>query len=561
MSLNYIQHDFVVPPEMNGAVTTHPVVVAGGGPVGMACALGLARRGVPVVVLEADRQVTHGSRAICISRRSLEILDEMGAAEAIADDGLWWTGGTSYYRDRPVFRLRMPHSNAQKFPPMLNIQQFRLEQYMLDQIERQPLIDYRWQTAISDIDAGDDGCALTLDTPEGQYALQARYVIAADGGRSATRRALGLSLNGTSYEGRYLIADIQVQNPPDMLVERKVWFDPPSNPGSTVILHLQPDGLWRLDFQLLPGQVPEEEEQPERVAERVRSHLEFIGLEVDWALDWVAVYKANAILLDDYRHKNVFFAGDAAHMVPIFGVRGLNSGYEDAQNLAWKLAAVIREQADERLLDSYSPERRAATLETIENATKSTWFMSPPTPGYQLAATAALSLAVDHDFARPLINPRQSAPIPYQHTALNLTSEREADFDGGFVLGQNIADELVEVEGQPMHLLDALRGEGELLALYFADGENLPEAELSELTEAAGVELRVLSRRVLDWPGGAPLLDRAGAVFEAFDARHGTIYLVRPDGHVCARWRQCSAETVKGAVAQLMAGGIAGGAQ
>jgi 3-(3-hydroxy-phenyl)propionate hydroxylase len=106
----------------------------------------------------------------------------------------------------------------------------------------------------------------------------------------------------------------------------------------------------------------------------------------------------------------VFFIGDSAHIVPIFGVRGLNNGLADADNLGWKLGLVLNGEADDRLLDSYSPERRGATLDVFANATKSTRFMTPPTRGWRLAREAALSLSLKHDFPRGLANPRQMQP-------------------------------------------------------------------------------------------------------------------------------------------------------
>ena len=99
----------------------HPVAIAGGGPIGLALALGLARHGVRSVVIEADDAVSYGSRAACISRRSLEILARLDAARPVLDEALAWTAGTSYYRDVPVYRLQMPMDENQRFPPMVNL--------------------------------------------------------------------------------------------------------------------------------------------------------------------------------------------------------------------------------------------------------------------------------------------------------------------------------------------------------------------------------------------------------------------------------------------------------
>ena len=136
-----------------GAGTQHvPVLIVGGGPVGLATALGLARHGVRSVLIEADDGVCTGSRAICISRRSLEIIARLGALEGFLAKGLPWAGGRSFYRDEEVLHFTMPQDANQKLPPMVNLAQYHIEQFLLDAAERQPeLIDIRWQTRVTGV--------------------------------------------------------------------------------------------------------------------------------------------------------------------------------------------------------------------------------------------------------------------------------------------------------------------------------------------------------------------------------------------------------------------------
>jgi 3-(3-hydroxy-phenyl)propionate hydroxylase len=185
-----------------------------------------------------------------------------------------------------------------------------------------------------------EGVILSVETPEGVYELEADWVVATDGARSFVREAVGLKLEGNSYEGRYLIADIKFRS--EYPTERRAWFDPPSNPGSTVLMHRQPDDVWRIDYQIRDDEDSAIELQEERVRARVDAHLQMIGEAPDYELIWISLYKAHCLTLPRYRHGRILFAGDAAHLVPIFGVRGLNSGVDDAGNLVWKLAAVIQ---------------------------------------------------------------------------------------------------------------------------------------------------------------------------------------------------------------------------
>lgn len=164
----------------------HPVAIVGGGPVGLTAALGLARQGIGSVVIEADDSVCTGSRAICISRRILEIIERLGAVDAFLDKGLPWTGGRSFYRDTEVLHFTMPQDENRKLPPMVNLAQYHIEQFLLDAAIKQPeLIDIRWQTRVTAVTNQGSGVTLQLASPAGDYALEAHWLLACDGGRSA----------------------------------------------------------------------------------------------------------------------------------------------------------------------------------------------------------------------------------------------------------------------------------------------------------------------------------------------------------------------------------------
>ena len=392
------------------------VLIAGGGPVGLFAALVLAHHGIASVVVEADADVCDGSRAICISRRSLQILDRVGAAAPFLAHGLHWRYGRSYLGSRQVFELTMPQSDGDRFPPFINLQQNRAEKFLRDACARSGLVDVQWSSKIVRLDTSEHGLTAHVEGAAGVRHLSAEWLIAADGARSTIRDALGLRLEGNSYDSRYLIADIEMQC--DWPTERKVWFDPASNPGSTVIMHRQPENVWRIDYQLRPEQDSEAELQDEQIRQRIATHLAFVGLNCDWRLLWKSLYQARTLSLRHYVHGRVIFAGDAAHLVPIFGVRGLNSGLDDAMNLAWKLAYVLKGITAAPLLASYDKERKDAYEDNIASAIKSTWFMSPPSEGFVLARDAVLELATRFPQFRPLIDPRQSSAHRYRSAAI-----------------------------------------------------------------------------------------------------------------------------------------------
>jgi len=535
----------------------HPVVVVGGGPVGYCTALGLANYGVPVVLLEADDSVCFGSRAICISRRSLEIIERLGALDGFLKTGLAWTGGRSFYRETEVLHFKMPADENQKLPPMINLAQYSIEQFLLDAAQkRKDLIDIRWQNRLMAIDAGEDGARLTVNTPNGDYTMETDWVVAADGGRSFLRETLGLQLKGASYEGRYVIVDILLDS--KRPTERLAYFDPACNQGSTVLVHKQPDNVWRIDYQLQDGEDPDEAIKPENVMPRVRSLLDMMGEKGAWNPIWIGIYKANALTLENYRHKRVFFAGDAAHLVPIFGVRGANSGIDDADNLAWKLAFVIKGLATEKLLESYSLERVAAAHENLSYGTKSTEFMAPPSFAFELMRKAVLSLAVKHRELSSLINPRQSSAIAYAQSPLNAAPARSAEFDAGPAPGQVLQEcplTLVDKRGtREGHLTDLVGPQ--VTAFYFTEEGAVP-ADLTKLQETMrgrGVPFGValLTHRLGAEGAAAHGWDHTGRLFSMYGAEPGALYLVRPDGHVLGRWRRFDAASAGAAIDAML---------
>lgn len=495
-----------------------PVLIAGGGPVGLTLSALLAREGIPHLVIEADEGYCTGSRAICISRRSQEILGWVGADAPLVEKGLSWTGGRSHWRDTEVLHFEMPAEPSQRFAPMVNIQQFYVEAFAHEAAQRQgDASRVLWASRVVAVRQQVGSVQVEVDTPQGRQTVQADFVVACDGGRSTVREQLGLQLEGTQYDGKYVIVDVvqKTRRP----VERLAWFDPPSNPGSTILMHRQPDDVWRIDYQIRDDEDPVEAVKPENVLPRVRSHLAMIGENEPWEPLWISIYNAKCLTLPSYRQGRVFFAGDAAHLVPIFGVRGLNSGLDDAANLAWKLARVLRGESPDALLDSYSTERVHATRENIAYGAKSTEFMAPPNFAYQLMREATLRLAVSDEQVRSLINPRQSSPITYVGSPLNAAQTGEWADDRARP-GAPAPEALLQGKGgAPWHLSSQF-GQGFLCLAFGGQGPGLSDAGVAVLAIAPDIDV----------------LGQAWQRYGLHRADEPALVLVRPDGYVMGRW-------------------------
>ncbi|MDQ0071202.1 3-(3-hydroxy-phenyl)propionate hydroxylase [Variovorax boronicumulans] len=519
----------------------HPVVIVGAGPVGLTLAIDLALRQVPVVLLDNDNTLSSGSRAICFAKRSLEVFDRLGCGDRMVDKGVSWSVGKVFFHDEQVYRFDLLPEPGHERPAFINLQQYYVEGYLVERAAALPLIDLRWNNKVTGIEQRDDGAVLTVETPEGNYQLSAGYVAACDGSRSNLRQLLGQEAKGRIFRDRFLIADITMDAP--LPTERRFWFDPSFHPGQSVLLHKQADGMWRVDFQLGWDADPVEERKPEHITPRVRALLDSIGFaNVQFQIGWASVYTFACQRMERFRHGHVLFAGDSAHGVSPFGARGANSGVQDADNLAWKLAAVLQGDAPDALLDTYASEREFAADENIRHSTRATDFITPKSEVSRLFRDAVLELTKRHAFARTLVNSgRLSVPAVLRDSPLN-TVDADA-FKGAMVPGAAAADApTVRADGSTGWLLRECHGQ-QFTALVFGAGAAAERS--AEVLKACDAPLHIVRVQ-----GTTPEGELAT---QRYDAQPGTVYLLRPDQHVCARWRQPTPANIRAAIDRALA--------
>ena len=531
---------------MAGAPQRRPLVVIGAGPVGLAAAIDARLQGLDVLLFDEEDSVSFGSRAVCYAKRALEILDRLGVGDAIVDKGVSWNVGRTFLKEEEVYRFDLVPEPGHKRPGMINLQQYHLEEALVHRAEALGA-DLRWNHKVTGVQPLADGARVSVETPDGAFDIDADWLIVADGARSNVRRQLGLDIEGHVFKDRFLIADVVMKA--DFPAERWFWFDPPFHPNQSVLLHKQSDNVWRIDFQLGWDADPEEEKKPEKIIPRVKAML---GDEREFTLEWASIYTFQCRRMKHFRHGRLLFVGDAAHQVSPFGARGANSGFQDTDDLLWKLALVMQGQAPEALLDTYDADRTYAADENIRNSTRSTDFITPKSAVSKLFRNAALELARTQPFARKLVNSgRLSVPSFLVHSALN-TPDADA-FAGNMVPGAPMDDAPVRVAGQDAWLLDQL-GNRFVLMVFVEGAQGLDPAQRTSLQALAQAPIPV---QLLTVGRGGDVDDPQGLVARRYDAQPGTAYLVRPDQHVAARWRHVDMAAVQAALARATGQGLA----
>jgi 3-(3-hydroxy-phenyl)propionate hydroxylase len=545
----YSSYAYVRPPEQSGvAKKRYPVVIVGAGPVGLAAAIDLAQSGIPVVVLDDDHTVSLGSRGVCYAKRTLEVLDRLGLGDACVNKGVSWNVGRTFFNEEEVYNFNLRPQDDHKRPGMINLQQYYLEEYEITRAKELDNLDLRFKNKVVSVNPEGDGATLQVETPDGIYSLETDWLIVADGARSGIRRMMNLEVDGKVFMDRFLIADVVMKA--DFPTERWFWFDPPFHPGQSVLLHRQADNVFRIDFQLGWQADPEAEKKPENVIPRIKAML---GDDREFELEWVSVYTFQCRRMNNFTHGRVLFVGDAAHQVSPFGARGANSGIQDADNLCWKLKLVIEGKAPSSLLDTYSEERVLVADDNLQNSTRSTDFITPKSKMSLTFRNATLTLARDHAFARALVNSgRLSVPTVLAESSLNTPDA--AEFSGNMVPGAAMDDAPMQESGNNFWLLD--RVGKQFMALVMVDDTSQVDAATARvyksLADAAiPIEVVLVSPKAGTVPEGLRVfVDEKNRFAERFDAQSGTTYLIRPDQHVAARWRNFDALAVKAALAR-----------
>jgi 3-(3-hydroxy-phenyl)propionate hydroxylase len=485
------EYDAMVPSAVHtGTTEHHAILIVGGGLTGLTLACSLAQLGVACVLLDEDNTVGvkgASSRGICYAQKSLEIFDKLGIYEHIKAKGIEWSVGRTFAGQDEIYSFDLKAQNnfsLSQQSAFINIQQFYNEGYLVERTLALGHAQIRWNNRVTAFNNADGLAQFTITTPSGSYQASADYVIDATGSKSPFRQWLNVGVTAKKGDDRWCIADVRFNTRPPQ--ERHTWIEAPFNDNRAVWQHLMADDVWRIDYQMAPDADPEYVSREDVVRERLAKQF---GADTQVDIVWVGPYAyrsecVNSMSVDlgaSGTSSQVFFIGDSAKVVSPFGARGGNTGIADADNLAWKLAAVVQGRAARALLESYHAERHEAATTNVLVTNRTARFLRPADGAERMFRDATIALAKRHAFARALVNTgRMAVANPYGASPLTDAALRQS------ISVQNVA--LQWADGTPACLNDLLRwAQGHPLLLLFGNhAGGISAAQIAKLRTLLG---------------------------------------------------------------------------
>ncbi|MDE0794223.1 MAG: FAD-dependent oxidoreductase [Alphaproteobacteria bacterium] len=346
------------------------VVISGGGPVGLICAYALARRGVTVTVLDQNSELQDDPRAATTHPATLELLDGLGVIDQVIEQGL--IAEDFEFWDRPTGEKIATFDHAvlvddTKFPFVVQCEQFKLAKIFLAKLQDETSVTVLFNHDVTGFDHTADGVTVTASTPDGEKTFEGDWLIGADGGRSVVRKSAGIGFEGFTWAERFLV----LSTPFDFKAERGMSFrnyiaDPDEWCNCFKVAADGPPGLWRLVFPADPEANEEALLADDFVQEKMQK---FFKRDSDYDIVHRNLYNVHQRVASTFRLGRILLAGDSAHVNNSIGGMGLNGGIQDAVNLTDKLAAVIIDGEDERLMDLYDKQRRTYAVEFVQEQT------------------------------------------------------------------------------------------------------------------------------------------------------------------------------------------------
>ena len=542
------------------------VLIVGAGPVGLSMAIELRRRGVDCRIIDADDGPTpmHESRAMGIQARTMEVFRGMGVADEVIGRGRKLVGASAHNEGRRVAHLTFDFDGLDtRYPEVLSLPQSATERILIARLDALGgSVERRSKLVGFSQDA--EGVRATLEVG-GAPAAEARcgWLVGCDGSRSVVRKALGLSFEGGEYPERFLIADVRIAWGDLRPDDREIHFF--LTPEGPIVSFPFPDpSRWRLvdTTGIVPGET--QDAILSRFTQLIHDHVDARAVLDDPS--WTSSFVIHRRVVGKYRSGRCFVAGDAAHLHSPAGGQGMNTGIQDAVNLAWKLALVVQGKAPEGLLASYTPERKAAVAGVLKGSDLATRLVTLRGELARHLRDKLMSALGELDFVRKKLSRGMSElAISYLGSPIVAEDRRgaiRAALGGGpedpgvrdalaFAAGPGPGDRAPDVAmAEGRWLSDALDPTGHTL-LAFAGTQGAAIEHLDDAASLVKSWYPGLIRTVLvardagtgSWQGDR-LADPDGEVHRRYGASAECLYLIRPDGYIGYRSQPADASAL-----------------
>lgn len=489
-------------PSDNKQKTT--VLIIGAGPVGLAMSIEIGKGGHDVILINKRSFISKESKAICFSQRTLDIFNSYDVAGDLVQKGITWDTGKVYFKNMLLYAFKTKNNTTQHFPSFINIPQYIVEDELLKKTLTFKNIDVRYGHELISLSTNGNINNATIKINNYDYTIMPDWIIACDGSRSTTRSLLGLDFQGDTFEDIFLIVDIETDE--ELPRERSFWFDPPFNPGKTVLMHRQPDNIWRIDFQI-GNDISRDEALSDNFIKKLINCA--VGHTFNYKIIWRSLYKFNCRRMERFVHNNIIFVGDSAHLVSPFGARGCNGGIADAHNLGWKINLILNKKASRKILESYNDEAIEMSDENIANSTRSINFITPQSSLELGFRNAILELASTEKFAQCFVNTgRLAVAVEIKKNAFNIDDTEKWNADlrpGKIALNAPLNDSW---------LLDEINDQFTVLTR---------NTHIKTCDKYQVIILNPINHEHLE-------------IIEAYQIGATSVYLLRPDGYIAARW-------------------------
>ena len=522
-------------------VEQYPIIIVGGGPTGLTLANLLARYGTRALLIERNATTVQEPRAVSIDDESLRTMQSAGVIDHVLP-GIVAGYGSDYLSPRGRMFMRVePSAQPYGYPRRNAFRQPRFEAGLRDALADSGTVATLFGHSVDRIEQDEAGVSLYLTGADGELrVVRGDYLVAADGGRSPIRTALGLSLDGETFEERWLIVDLE--NSPATGRNTMVFC----NARRPCIALPGPDDTRRFEFKLMPGETPEAMLDDTQVRALIEAH----GAHPDSIVCRKVVYTFHARLAAQWSKGRVFLAGDACHLTPPFAGQGMNSCIRDAHNLAWKLAGVVAGTLPTTILDSYEVERREHVREMIVLALRMGRIMGPASRARGLAIRGLFRLLGLWTPARDYFAQMKYKPSPRFAHGFVVPDGRSARTTA---VGRLLPQPVVERGEGISVLLDQMLGDGFALIGFGDHAGALPG--IARLPGFAALRPSMIG--VCATAQGAPdpavtiVADPTGSLIAAAGGT-GHILLIRPDRYVAAAFTVADARTTGKALAVRM---------